>query len=304
MTAASLAVWMIVPVTSLILFSLVCFVPGARFPLPLWYYFTCDLLSSIYIQECKLFGLVTGRRLNLDSTEYMRERLQPIEPEEDLSDSSTSSSKQKASTNQMVLDLANQISKLLYSINNNSLHLSGSKLTHAKDVILNAELLFGDMSLHYSNGSRDFLVTPFLLDELEILARAMWPNFNSLLGFEDRKEGDQLRGFLFDCLIECFDSKYGRYTNSGFKAWTRLPLRIKAEMLLREVGVEVIKWTHLVGMTPDELIENGMSYSLGKWTDFEIEAFETGAEIGSEILQILVDEVVADLWDEHRMVSF
>ncbi|KAJ0099572.1 hypothetical protein Patl1_21437 [Pistacia atlantica] len=238
----------------------------------------------------------SGHRLHVDSMDYSQDQLHPTEPDTDLLDSATSLSKGRAG-NQMVIELVNQISRLLHSINYAGLGLTGSKLTYAKDVILNAELLFGNTSLLNSGGVRDFLVSPFVLDELEVLATAMWPNFNCLLGFEETKEGAQLRGFLFDCVIECFDVKYGRHCNSGFKAWMRLPLRMKAEMLIREVGEEVIRWTHLAGMTPDEIIECEMSNSLGKWTDSNIEAFETGAEIGLDILQILVEEIVIDIWE-------
>ncbi|KAK0595139.1 hypothetical protein LWI29_003918 [Acer saccharum] len=243
----------------------------------------------------------SGHRQHLDSIDDSQGQSQPTEPDADLLDSATSISKGRSTDNQMVNDLVNQISRLLHGINHVGIGLTGSKPTHVKDVILNAELLFGNMSLHNSDGKKDFLVAPFLLDELEVLASAMWPKFNCLLGFEEAKGSNQLRGFLLDCLIEFFNTKYGRYCNSGFKAWTRLPLRTKAEMLIREVGEEVIRWTHLAGMTPDEIIECEMSHSLGKWTDFDIEAFETGAEIGWDILEILVEEIVTDLY-ECRMV--
>ncbi|KAH7556885.1 hypothetical protein JRO89_XS11G0007500 [Xanthoceras sorbifolium] len=243
----------------------------------------------------------SGHRLHLDSADYSEYQPQRTEPDADLLDSATSISK-GSTGNQMVNDLINQISKLLHGINHAGLGLTGSKLTHTKDVILNAELLFGNTSLHNSDGMKDFLVAPFLLDELEVLASAMWSKFNCLLGFEgEAKDGNQLRGFLFDCLIEFFNAKYGRYCNSGFNTWTRLPLRMKAEMLIREVGEEVIRWTHLAEITVDEIIECDMSHSLGKWTDFDIEAFETGAVIGRDILQILVEETVTDLY-ECRMV--
>lgn len=240
--------------------------------------------------------MIPALRLHLVATDYSQDQLQPTEPDADLLDSATSLSKGRAG-NQMVIELINQISRLLHGINYTGLGLTGNKVNYARDVILNAELLFGNSSLLHSAGVRDFLVSPFLLDELEVLATAMWPNFNCLLGFEETKEGAQLRGFLFDCVIECFDVNYSRHCNSGFKAWTRLPLRLKAEMLIREVGEEVIRWTHFAGMTPDEIIECEMSHSLGKWTDFYIEAFETGAEIGLEILQIMVEEIVIDIWE-------
>lgn len=239
--------------------------------------------------------LIPAHRLNLDSMDYSQDQLQPAETYTDLLDSATSLNKGRAG-DQTVIELINQISRFLHSINYAGLGLTGSKLTYAKDVILNAELLFGNTSL--LGEVRDFLVSSVVLDELEVLATAMWPNFNCLLGFEETKENVQLRGFLFDCVIECFDVKYVRHCNSGFKAWTRLPLRMKAEMLIREVGEEVIRWTHSAGMTPDEMIECEMSHnSLGKWTEFDIETFETGAEIGLDILQILVEETVMDIWE-------
>jgi hypothetical protein len=38
-----------------------------------------------------------------------------------------------------------------------------------------------------------------------------------------------------------------------------------------------------------------MNHSLGKWADFNIEAFEFGVDIGGDVLQILLDEIVEDL---------
>nr|DAD34808.1 TPA_asm: hypothetical protein HUJ06_005448 [Nelumbo nucifera] len=49
----------------------------------------------------------------------------------------------------------------------------------------------------------------------------------------------------------------------------------------------------LLEKIPDEIIEREMSHGLGKWTDFEIEAFEAGTEVE---LDILMDEIVMDLW--------
>ncbi|KAA8547789.1 hypothetical protein F0562_004218 [Nyssa sinensis] len=72
---------------------------------------------------------------------------------------------------------------------------------------------------------------------------------------------------------------------------------MNAEMLIQGVVEEVRRWAGLAGLIPDELIEREMSYSLGRWTDFEIEAFEISAEIDKDIFQTLVDEIVMDLWD-------
>jgi hypothetical protein len=168
---------------------------------------------------------------------------------------------------------------------------------------LNAELLFGKATPCNSDRMKRFLIGPFLLDGLETLAGALWKNLNCLPGFEESKEGNQLRSFLFDCVIECLDSKYTRCINTGFKTRKRVPSCMNADMLIQEIGDEVRRWTDFAGMIPDEIMDSEMSHSLGKWTDFEIEGFETGAEIDSDILQTLVEEIAVDLW-ECRVDSF
>uniref|UniRef100_A0A5B6Z2R2 DUF4378 domain-containing protein n=1 Tax=Davidia involucrata TaxID=16924 RepID=A0A5B6Z2R2_DAVIN len=240
----------------------------------------------------------SGHRLHSDPMDCSYDESQPLEPDADLLDSATSLSK-GGSRSELVTDLLNYISEVLYGINLAGARLKGSQLAHAKEVIMNAELVFGNGALHNSDGMGDFSVTCFLFNELETLASVIWTNCSCFLGFENTKEGNQLCGFPLDCVIEYLDSRYGRYSKSGFKAWTRLPLCMNAEMLIHEVVEEVRRWADLAGLIPDELIEKEMSYSLGKWTDFEIEAFEIGAEIGGDILQILVDEIVVDLWDDR-----
>ncbi|KAJ9147343.1 hypothetical protein P3X46_029517 [Hevea brasiliensis] len=240
----------------------------------------------------------SGRRLLYDSMDYSYDQLQPIETDTDLLDSATSTN-DGCMCYKMVTDLLNVISRILQSISLAGGGLTGSRLTYAKEVILNAELLFGTASRRNSDRTKSFLICPILFDELETVAGALWTNF-TCLGFEESKEGSkdsQVRRFLFDCVIECLDSKYSRYCNTGFKAWRRVPLCMNTEMLIEEVGKEARRWTNLAGMIPDQIIEWEMSYSLGKWTDFEIEVFETGAQMDWDILQVLVDEIVMDLWD-------
>ncbi|XP_057482680.1 uncharacterized protein LOC130769398 [Actinidia eriantha] len=217
-------------------------------------------------------------------------------PDVELSDSATSLSKERNGL-QLVTNLLRHISEALYSIGLLETELKGSKLVHAEDVILNTELIFSNAALQNSNGSRDFSVCQFLIFELGILASALWPEFGEFLNVEDTNDGNQLKQFLFDCVIEYLDSRYGLYGNSGFKAWARMPLCMTSDTLTGGVVVEVKRWTRLAGKIPDHIIERDMSHSLGKWTDFEIEAYEAGAEIGRELLQILVDEIVIDLYE-------
>ncbi|GLU01602.1 hypothetical protein SLE2022_189040 [Rubroshorea leprosula] len=238
----------------------------------------------------------SGYRLHLDSMDYSNNYPQPTDPDVDLVDSATTLDKGMADSG-MVIDLLNKISMTLCSINHAGLRLSGKKLIYVKEVILNAELLFGNLPLFDSDCKEDLLLCPFLHEEMEPPSEAIWTEFSSLLGFEKSKDNNQLKGFLFDCAVECLDTRYGRYCNLGFKAWRSLPLHTNSKMLMQEVEKEIRRWTQFVGMVPDELIEWEMSHSLGKWTDLDIEAFETGIEIDSHILQILLEEVAVDLWE-------
>ncbi|KAK7843699.1 uncharacterized protein LOC112006615 [Quercus suber] len=246
---------------------------------------------------------VPGHRLRPDSMDYSYDQLQPSESDVDLLDSATSLDKWRTD-GKLLISFVRNVSKILQSHwNLSEERLTGSELAHANEKILNAELLFRTRTAHNLDGMEGFVISPRLLDELESFARVAWTDSNGFIGLEDTKAGNHLRGFLFDCIIECLDSKYGRYCNSGFKAWSRLPLCMNTKTLIQDVAKEVRRWTGLVGMVPDEIIEWEMSYSLGKWTDFDIEAFETGNEIDGDILQNLVEEIVMDLLD-CRSCSF
>ena len=226
--------------------------------------------------------------------DYSYDEPQQTEPDADLLDSATSLDI-VTNGNEMITDLVNRISVMLRAISNFGLGLSGDKLIHVKEAVMKAELLFGNVIPRDSDGIDDFLLGPYVRDEVETLAGAMWVDFNSFLGVDQTKENNKLRGFLFDCAIEYLDSKFGRYCNSGFGAWRSLPFCMNSGKLIRDVAEEVRRWTKLAGKVPDDLIEWDTSYSLGKWTDFDIEAYETGAEMDWDILQNLVEEIVADL---------
>ncbi|KAE8668957.1 putative serine/threonine-protein kinase [Hibiscus syriacus] len=235
-----------------------------------------------------------GHRLQPDSTDFSYDEQQQMEPDADLLDSATSLDNE-TTVNEMIIDLVNRISAMLHVVSNFGLALSGDKLIHAKEVILKAELLFGNSVPKDSGRTDDFLLAPYIYDEVETLVAIMQVDLKSVLGIDQLKENNQLRGFLFDCAIECIDFKYGLYCNSGFRPWRSLPYCMNSGKLIRDVAVEVKRWIRLVGMVPDELIEYEMSNSLGKWTVFDIEAYETGVEMDWDILQDIMDEIVNDL---------
>ncbi|VFQ75413.1 unnamed protein product [Cuscuta campestris] len=165
-----------------------------------------------------------------------------------------------------------QKSKLFYG------YLKGCKLEYAKEVILNTELVVGKFS-----------ITRFVLEDLDTLACVIMMRYSDIFGFQSTKHENQFKRFVFDCVLEFLDSK------CGFGAWTKLPPFMNTEMLVFEILEEVKLWAATTGLAHDELLEWDMNRSLGKWTGFDIEVLECSAEIGHQIVEKLVEEVVNDL---------
>lgn len=228
-----------------------------------------------------------------DQLHYSCDRLHYLGPEADLLDSATSLEKELAGCKRVIALIGN-VSRILDTISIAGGRLTGSMLSHAKDVVMSAELLLGSVELHSLDRLEGLNIGPILL-ELETSANVAWTNINIFSGADANKGGNQFRGFLFDCLIECLDSQYRKYHYLGFRAWTRLLSCMNRERIIGEVEKEMKKWTSLVGMIPDEIVEWEMSHGLGKWTNFDIEAFESGDEVCGDILQALVNETLIDL---------
>ncbi|XP_052196190.1 uncharacterized protein LOC127803763 isoform X2 [Diospyros lotus] len=259
--------------------------------------FSNDSCLSSSVDDCS----VAAPNLHSDSLDCSYYGPQPLETEAELLDSATSLRK-GCNGHQSMTDLVNQISERLYSISFVDSGLKGSKLAHAKEVMLNAEVFFRNTAVQNSDRSNDFSFTQFLIFELETLARSFCANFGQFPGIEGTKNGNLLKEFLFDCVIEYLDSKIDLYCKSGLKAWTSMTSCANADKLITEIVEEVKKWLHLAENIPDEIIMEEMHHSLGG-TDFEIEAYETGAEIDGDLLQILVDEIVVDLCESKHCPS-
>ncbi|XP_010265081.1 PREDICTED: uncharacterized protein LOC104602912 isoform X2 [Nelumbo nucifera] len=237
----------------------------------------------------------SGHNLHSESMGCSYDQSQPSSLiDADLSDSATSFNMRRAGY-EVAIDSTGILSRIFHSIDLANIGLTGTKLDDAREVIMHAELMFGNITLSHADGMASFLTGP-LLDKLDALADTFWRSYSCNLSFKEAKEGFLLRSFHFDCIIECLDSKYSHYCKSGYKTWAKLPLHMSRELLLQEVYDEVRRWSDFAGKIPDEIIEREMSHALGKWTDFEIEAFEAGTEVELDILDILMDEIVMDLW--------
>lgn len=230
-----------------------------------------------------------------DQLHYASDRLRYLGPDGDLLDSATSLEEEVAGCERLMALIGN-VSRILDTVGVAGGRLTRSMLSHAKDVIVNAEILFGNVMLHRLDGLEGLFIGPILL-ELETVANVAWTNINAFSGADANKGGNQIRGFLFDCLIECLDSKYVKYHYLGSRACTRLLAFMNRESIIGEVEKEMKKWTSLAGMITDEIVEWEMSHGLGKWTNFDIEAFESGDEVCGDILGDLVDETLIDLWE-------
>lgn len=252
------------------------------------------LLGQVLYLISLILDLISVHGFHPDSINSSHDQLEQLEHDDELLDSATSFNKGRIG--KILTDIVNQIPKALQCLYSFRTQFTRSNLNNLNDIFLNTELVLGTATDHNENEVPQLLIYRFLLDELDTMAcDAMWTDFSGFLGCEDSKKRKELKGFIFDCVMEYLESNCSQYFYSGFKVWRKLPLCIKAEMLGQEVKREMMKWACMAGMLPDEIIEWEMSHSLGKWTDFDIEAFEAGADIDGDILQILVDEVVEDL---------
>ncbi|CAL9118498.1 unnamed protein product [Musa textilis] len=170
---------------------------------------------------------------------------------------------------------------------------SKTKLGEARHAILNAVLLFENFALYRLDNSVGTLES-FILDMLQAILDALRVELIGEPSYTGTKGTDQLGELIFDCMIECLNSKYYYLCNSDHTACRNLPFVTTQEQLMREVAKEVRGWIDLAGKYLDDLVKNEMETSSGKWTYCKIEAFEASTEIESNILQNLVDELVID----------
>ncbi|KAJ6757053.1 PHOSPHATIDYLINOSITOL N-ACETYLGLUCOSAMINYLTRANSFERASE SUBUNIT P DOWN SYNDROME CRITICAL REGION PROTEIN 5 -RELATED [Salix koriyanagi] len=80
------------------------------------------------------------------------------------------------------------------------------------------------------------------------------------------------------------------------KAWAKLSTLFQRKGWLAERNCtrKFLGWQSMGDLMVDELVDQDMSTSYGKWLDFSIEAFEDGVVIEDGILTSLVDELVSD----------
>ncbi|PIA33334.1 hypothetical protein AQUCO_04100034v1 [Aquilegia coerulea] len=224
----------------------------------------------------------TGNKLHSESMESSYNQPLPSDYDAELSDCATSISIARTRIDSVTDSL---------KTDHNDVGFVGNELIYASETerIANANVLLGSLCDAPSVG--DFPIGP-ILDKLEALSDASWTTSDCRMSLMGSKDGNQTRKFLLDCLIEFLDSNYG-YCKSGNKAL--LSPQNNVEFFKEEVHEEIQWWANLAGKSFEEIMEMEMNHSLGRWMDFEIEGFEVGETIESDIVQLLVNELVVDL---------
>ncbi|XP_073310361.1 uncharacterized protein [Primulina huaijiensis] len=194
---------------------------------------------------------------------------------------------------QLVANINNNVSDIFRCLTLANCGLKGTKLDLANDVILNAELVIGNVAPTCSIVQRNFSIKHLLIEELETLATVLWMNFGCSLGVEDSKEANQLRTFALDSIIEYLDSRFGRYLDLGSTLSQQLPLFLNTNTVFSAIVEDVRKWEESSRFVFEDLIEREMR-SATEWTRFETEKLDTAVEISRHLLQSLVEDIVID----------
>ncbi|CAN6467839.1 unnamed protein product [Victoria cruziana] len=155
------------------------------------------------------------------------------------------------------------------------------ELEYVRDIVVNVRLTFEDMAV----GPNSFIVDPLLFDKLE-------GNSAISASVEDEKHIKSERRLWFDCVCECMDSKYGRYSRGDCRSWTKGVAVVGNTDVVNEIFKEMLGWRSMGELMVDEILYKDMSTGTGRWMDYENEEFETGLEVEEDILDSLIEEVV------------
>ncbi|KAG6500379.1 uncharacterized protein LOC121996963 [Zingiber officinale] len=216
---------------------------------------------------------------------------QSTDTDVDLLDSATSVNLRRS-----ILDKIQHLSRITSSADDipYEVGFSNFEFFEARRFISNAVLLFENFTSS-DTGSFGISLESTLLDLLQgvcdaLLVPTVDPRYRGV------KETDRLRELLFDCMIECLDSKYSFSCKSGYMTYFKKPFLLNREKLMEELHKQITDWMDLAGKFLDDLVKNEMKSTTENWTVCKIEACEAGMELESNILQALVEEILIDFY--------
>ncbi|KAJ6772158.1 hypothetical protein OIU74_018401 [Salix koriyanagi] len=157
------------------------------------------------------------------------------------------------------------------------------EIEYVKKILCNIEPMFQD----FASGRASEIINPHLFHQLERRKDTLESD-----GADARVE----RKVLFDCASECLDLRCRRHVSGGYKAWVKGTAMVRRkEWLGEDLCKEILEWSSMGDCMVDELVDMDMSSQYGRWLDFEVDAFEFGVEVESQVFNSLVNEVVADM---------
>lgn len=225
-------------------------------------------MYHVYFSGSKLCSSVQTQEVH--SFNFSR-KFYPIESDAELSDSASSTSNGTIMKKQ-----TSTFSAMKFGSS------STWELDYVKDILCSVELMYMDFSL----GRAREIVNPHLFNQLE----------SRKGGFTSDGESRMRRKVMFDCVSECLDLRCRRCVGGGYKMWTKgVAMVRRKEWLAEEVYKEISDWRGMGDSMVDELVDKDMSSQYGRWLDYEVDAFELGAEVVDQIFNSLVDDVVTDI---------
>ncbi|KAG6398632.1 hypothetical protein SASPL_140099 [Salvia splendens] len=195
------------------------------------------------------------------------------EPDTELSDSASSTSVETVPKRQEII-----------SNSTDNVNRRRWEFKYVKEMLSNIELKFND----YAVGRTQGIVNPRHFNQLESCNQFL-SNGVEIPVIDQRA--------LFDCVSECIDLRCRQFVGGGYRSLAKgLSLVRQEETFAQEVHREICGWKANIGDSMiDELVDKEMSNQYGRWVDFDVEAFEVGTQIQSQILNSLIDEVVVDI---------
>ncbi|XP_076927509.1 uncharacterized protein LOC143591079 isoform X2 [Bidens hawaiensis] len=178
-----------------------------------------------------------------------------------------------------LLDSATSLPTTIFEFTFMSKWSSQRELEYIKEILNLAELVLDDLTFE---PTRKVIIVD-LFDQLESQHKSI-----DLVSKQQRKT-------LFDCVSVCLEDMQARGLSGSYDEWSKWSTVFEKKGLLAgEIQKQIHGWRSMEELMVDEVVDRDMSSGDGKWLDFKAEGIEEGVVIGTDILTVLIDEIVVD----------